>query len=140
MLAVAICVDSTQMLVDLLHFIPAVGNILAWITSTLLSIVTWLTFFIWFKIKGIDFTSGKQATKRLLAFAGGFLAELIPVIDALPAWTFSIIFIYVSTVAEEQIAKTTGVQVNLSSSKTSISAPAQTPASPPRTQNTPLNK
>ena len=53
----------------------------------LVSIFALLTFYVWFKMKGMSF----MKPKRFAAFGGSFIVELIPIINILPAWTFAII-------------------------------------------------
>ncbi len=130
MITVAVIFDIIQALLDLLHFIPLVGNIFAIISTSLLSVFAWLTFYLWMKIKGIDFAS----PKRSLSLGGGFIFELIPILNALPGWTLAVILIIGSMRAEELIAKTTGINVNISSGVSPIPNPTQA------IKNTPLNK
>lgn len=47
------------------------------------SIFAFLTFYLWFKKYKMNF----MTPKRFLAMGGGFIAELIPVFNVIPAWT-----------------------------------------------------
>lgn len=109
MVVVALVFDLFQLLLDLLHILVGPGTIIAAITTGLLSFVAWLTFYIWFKTKGMSFTS----PKRILTMGGGFLIELIPVLNVLPAWTLAVIILIGTNKAEALIEKTTGVHVDL---------------------------
>lgn len=104
MVAVAILFDAIQVGADLMHAIPIVGNASAIMFTVLLDIWAYLTFWFWFKIHGVSFMNPKRA----LALNGGLLIELIPVINALPAWTLAVVIIFITTKAEEEIAKTLG--------------------------------
>lgn len=56
----------------------------------LVSIFALLTFYVWFKTKGMSF----MKPKRFAAFGGSFIIELIPIVgDILPTWTASIIYL-----------------------------------------------
>lgn len=101
MITVAGLIDLSDVGIDLFHFIPVVGNVFAIVATTALSIFAWLTFYTWFKIKGVNFSSPKRA----LAFNGGFLIELIPVLNALPAWTAAVLIIIGSMRVEEKLAE-----------------------------------
>jgi len=65
--------------------------LLGWIfMGWLVSIFAGLTFYTWFKIRGMSF----MKPKRFLSFGGSFIVELIPGIgDILPTWTASIIYL-----------------------------------------------
>lgn len=94
MLCVAVCIDSVQFA---LNFLLIIGWIIIW----MMNVLAWLTFYLWFKIKGVNFSN----PKRGLSLFGGFLIELIPVINALPAWTMAVVLIAGSSRAEELAAK-----------------------------------
>src|SRR3989344_2139954 len=55
----------------------------------LVSIFALLTFYVWFKMKGMSF----MKPKRFAAFGGSFIVELIPIINILPAWTLAIVLL-----------------------------------------------
>ena len=84
MVVVALVFDIVQMILDFL----GAGVIL----DTILSILAWVVFFFWFRIHGVKF-SGKMAN----AFGTGFLIELIPILNFLPAWTATVIRLYLQT-------------------------------------------
>ena len=79
MVATALFFDGIQALLALFM----IGLIL----NRFVSLFAWLTFFVWFAVKGVKFVS---KPKNLVVFGGGTLCEIIPVISALPAWTLSI--------------------------------------------------
>lgn len=90
MVCVAGFIDLIQFL---LNFIPLVGWVIIWIINA----IVWLTFYIWFRARGINFNSKKSTN-----LAGAFVLEFIPIVDALPAWTFAVIRIIALTWAEER--------------------------------------
>lgn len=83
MISVALFYDLLQAGIDLITF--GFGFTVNW----LVSIWAWLTFFLWFKIKGVDF----KQWKNTLGFNGGAFMEIIPIplINSLPVWTASTI-------------------------------------------------
>jgi len=93
MITLAVIFDLIQFLVSLLHFIPVIGNAVAFVGTTTITIVASMTFYIWFKINGVSFNT----SKRIVSFGGGILTEFIPILNALPAWTFSVVLVITST-------------------------------------------
>lgn len=92
MISVAFFYDLVQALFDLLHFIPVVGNVIATIVTALLSVVAWLTFYVWFKMHGVHF----HTAKRAITMGAGFLIELIPILNILPVWTLAVVLIFLT--------------------------------------------
>lgn len=45
-----------------------------------------MTFWLWFKLKGVNFGTARRAA----SMTAGFLIELIPIINILPAWTLAV--------------------------------------------------
>lgn len=89
MIAVALFFDAIQFGANFLHFIPVIGTILALVISSGVSIFAWLTFFLWFRLAGTKFVSKIAATQ-----VGTFFIEMIPALNSLPAWTLSIVVIF----------------------------------------------
>ena len=78
MISVAIFYDTLQWLLTFIF--------MGW----LVSIFAGLTFYVWFKTKGMSF----MKPKRFATFGGSFIIELIPVVgDILPAWTAAITYL-----------------------------------------------
>ena len=102
MIAVALFYDVAQAEVNLLHTVPFVGNTIAWLGTTIIDLYAFLTFFVWFKVKGVSFAN----PKRGLTMAGATLVELIPVLNTVPAWTLAVIICFITTRAEETLAET----------------------------------
>jgi len=82
LIATAIAVDGLQFL---LTWIPAIGMIF----NTLISLLTAITFIIWFSYWNVSFLDGKYAARGL----PGLIAEIVPIISSFPAWTVVIISI-----------------------------------------------
>ena len=87
MLVVAGVFDISLMVLGILHFVPMFGSILLTIISIPITIVAWLTFFVWFKLSGVHFTRPSQ----FLALNGGGVAESIPLVKLLPGWTLAVL-------------------------------------------------
>ena len=94
MVAVAIFFDGLQLLIQI---IPVVGQIL----SILISIFASLTFYLWFKINNINFVNPKRAGY----LAGGFLIELTPLLNILPAWTLAVVLLIRNSNAKKKAPK-----------------------------------
>ncbi|MEA2112713.1 MAG: hypothetical protein U9P50_01945 [Patescibacteria group bacterium] len=76
MIGTAILIDSIQALLTMI----LIGPFVNW----MISIFAWMTFFLWFILKGVRFTSNP---KRVFTFLGGSLLEAVPIIATLPVWT-----------------------------------------------------
>ncbi len=77
---------------DLMSLIPIL-NFAVWIFA-------WLTFWFWFKMKGISLVTDK---KRLLTVGGVSFIELVPALSALPSWIALILIIYFLNKAEKNL-------------------------------------
>lgn len=75
---------------DLISLIPVL-NFVVWVFA-------WLTFWFWFKMKGISLITDK---KRLLTVGGVSLIEIIPAISILPSWIALVVIIYSINKAEK---------------------------------------
>lgn len=82
MISVALFYDGLQ---ALLQLIPVAGQILA----GLVAIFAFLTFWLWFRLNGIKFST----PKRSAVMGTGFIIELIPILNILPAWTLAVAII-----------------------------------------------
>lgn len=76
MLAVAIFFDGAQVVL-------AITIVIGWIISG----VAWITFFLWLRSLGMKWSEGRQAQKMVLLLLGATIAEIIPILNMLPAWT-----------------------------------------------------
>ncbi|MEK7390641.1 MAG: hypothetical protein AAB635_00710 [Patescibacteria group bacterium] len=104
MISVAIFYDLIQALFDLLHLIPVIGNVIATVITALLSVVAWLTFYVWFKMHGVHFNSAKRA----ITMGAGFLIELMPILNILPAWTLAVVLIFLTARMPKIVQVATG--------------------------------
>lgn len=102
MIAVALFYDMAQAGLDVLHLIPFIGNAFAIMGTMIIDLWAFLTFYVWFKIHGVSFAS----PKRGLTMAGAVIIELIPVVNALPAWTAAVVILFLTTRGEEALAST----------------------------------
>jgi len=100
MISTAILVDGIQAFLTLIFIGPFVN----W----LISIFAWMTFFLWFALKGIKFTNNP---KRVFTFMGGSLLEIIPGIATLPAWTATITITILTIKAEKKVKNILGKQL-----------------------------
>lgn len=75
MFAVAVFFDITQWLLAFIFM------------DWLVSIFAYLTFFLWFKLKGISF----MKPKRLIVAGTSFFLEIMPLVAALPALTGAVV-------------------------------------------------
>lgn len=79
MISVAFFFDFLQALFALTF----IGSIVA----SVMSIFIWLTFYLWLKLHGITFMDNLA---RMIIMWSGFVIELIPVLNIVPGWTFSV--------------------------------------------------
>lgn len=85
-----------DIILGIISLIPYVG----WIINALISVVAFMTFYMWFRTKGIKFTS----PRKMMALPAGFLFELIPYLNILPGWTVAVFM----TTAVDKIEKVVG--------------------------------
>lgn len=93
MIWLALFYDGIQFL---LNFIPVVGNLLS---AILIGLWAWLSFYIWFKIKGVNFS---KPTRSITLFGAG-ITEMVPLLNVLPAWTLAVLILIATTKAEDTI-------------------------------------
>lgn len=79
--------------IDIINIVLAMIPLVGFLFNKLISIFAWLTFWLWFKLKGA--AGIKVRSKSLLAFGG--ISEVMPVpfLSALPFWTATIVGIMV---------------------------------------------
>jgi hypothetical protein len=65
----------------------------------LVGFFAFLTFFMWFMSHGISF----MKPKRFLVFSGTTLAEIIPFLSIIPAWTAAVSYLALSSKLQEVI-------------------------------------
>ncbi len=93
MLTVAIFFDVIQVGLD---FIPLLG----WIASSMVALVAFLTYFLWFKMRGIGFME-KFGAKKLIAYAVIPLLECF--ISFIPGLTVMVIMTYSIVKTEDKL-------------------------------------
>ena len=86
MVGVALCFDA---IVFFINFIPFLGQII----SIIIGFIAYMTFFLWFKLKGVDM----MKPKRVATMGVGFFISLIPILNMLPEITISVIITIAST-------------------------------------------
>lgn len=86
---------SVALLFDLIQALLTIFLITSLITP-IISAGAWVTFFIWFKMHGISLGTAK----RSLTMGGSLIAEVIPFLNFLPAWTLMVFLIYLTTKLE----------------------------------------
>ena len=92
MFSVALFFDTLQ---AVFQIAPVLGQILA----GLIAIFAFLTLWLWFRLHGIKFST----PKRSAVMAGGFLIELIPILNILPAWTLAVTLIVADLKIKENL-------------------------------------
>ncbi len=94
MVAVAFGFDLFQGVVGLTPFV-------GWVLSPMIGLIIWLTFWIWLKLHGVSVV---ESVERMAILFGGFLVELVPILNILPVWTLTI-FVTVLLVQREDKKK-----------------------------------
>jgi hypothetical protein len=94
MLALALVLDLVQILLTL----TGVGALLAWLVTA----VGTTAFGIWFLLMRVNYFSGRKAAQKMAATLAGVVAEFVPVINALPAMTISVIAVVLLSRAEDR--------------------------------------
>lgn len=97
LIAVALLCDSLQFLATLLHALPGVGSALSLVLTWFLTVLALIIFSVWFALLGVNYFSGKRAAWRAIAMFGVPAAEIIPLINALPAVTAGVALMIAST-------------------------------------------
>jgi hypothetical protein len=98
MLVVAIFFDLVLALIQL---IPIAGSVAA----SVFNVIPLMGFFIWYKLLGLNFANPKKA----FTFFGCSFIEFIPPINILPAWTASIVIMYILQKKDIILSKLSGV-------------------------------
>ncbi len=98
MISTALFFDAIQFFVS---FIPFLGEVI----SVCLSVCVFLTFFLWFKFKGIKFNNLKKSSSMII----GFLIELIPIIDMLPGWTAAVVLTIITNQPPKALRQAMGI-------------------------------
>lgn len=107
MIIVALIFDGVQALVNL---IPVIGQVL----SFFISIFSFLTFYVWFKMNGVSFSK----PKKVLRFWGGAFVEAIPILNVLPALTLSVFVMLSETRTKKVLSQVPGISNYTKTTKT----------------------
>ena len=99
MITVALLYDGVQFALVWI----GIGFLVNW----LISVCAWLTFFFWFKSKGVSYAK----PKNVLTAGVALLLEIIPVLNALPALTLSVLALIVITKSEDTLLAKIGVNI-----------------------------
>lgn len=91
---------STALFFDIFQFVINLIPVAGQIISTLITGLAFMTFWLWFRIKGLKFNS----PKRVLSIGLGTIIEAIPILNILPGWTIAVLVI-VGTTKIKKIAK-----------------------------------
>ncbi len=83
-------VDVIQMFLD--------GFAIGIIANRFIDIVMGMFLTFYFLIRGI-----KLSKNRIIALCSSFLIEMIPIVDAFPAWSGDVIYTWMSVRAEEKL-------------------------------------
>jgi hypothetical protein len=94
LITAALFIDGVQFLIGLLALIPAVGFIIAFAFSVVVSVLAIFLFAIWFSHIGVSVMN-----KYPLSFLGVLILEQVPIISTVPGWTWFV----VKTIAQERI-------------------------------------
>lgn len=100
MIGVALIYDGIPALFTLVT--SPVGGVGGVIAGWAIWPFAWLTFFVWFRMKGVKFLGNKW---RTASFFGMPFIEFIPLINNLPGWTAMGVVTYLTVKAEEKLAK-----------------------------------
>lgn len=103
MVILALFLDSSQVVFGVIGLIPLIGNIIGSLLSFFVGFFAWLSFYTWFKMHNVSF----MRPQRLIALLGAGFVELVPYLNALPAWTFAVLFLIANTRIEDK----TGINV-----------------------------
>jgi hypothetical protein len=95
--------ELTGLALNLLGFIPVVGQIIAWPITTLLGAVSIIIFTVWFMVLGIGFTNPKQIAGGII----GSIVELIPVVNLLPGALIAVLI----TISVIELEDRTGIHL-----------------------------
>lgn len=100
MMVVAVLFDLAQFLISFFHVIPVAGNAIAVVFTWFLSIVSAFSFGLWFALLGVSYF-GKNSGKKLAIVLGSTVAELVPIINALPAISLGVFLLILQTKLED---------------------------------------
>lgn len=92
LILVALLFDGIQVFLTLI----IIGAVLNWIVS----LFAMMTFYVWLKLLGVSYWEG-NGTRKLLSFMGAGFIEMVPIFNAIPAWTLFAILIIIFEYIEQ---------------------------------------
>ncbi len=83
-------------------FLQGVLNfaIIGVVMSSLVSIVAWLTFFLWFKFHDVGFFEG--GVRKLITMGVAFFIEIIPILNTFSTWTVAVLLLIAIVWSEDK--------------------------------------
>ncbi len=99
MVVTALIVDAVQALLTFSVFLLPLSVLITFMAATM--------FFLWFALSGVKYV-GNDGGKKLLIALASTVAELVPVVNAIPATTAGVIGIIVQTRIEDARAQAGG--------------------------------
>ncbi len=105
LILVAVIMDGLQFLFSFFHMLPWIGNAIAFVVTLVIGLVASGMFWLFFKMidPSIEYFGGRQAAVKLVAAFGTIVAEVIPLINALPAITAGVITMIIALRIEDTI-------------------------------------
>ncbi len=92
---------SFTLVADLLQFLLTITVVLI-PAAYLVTFLAYGLLFLWLFILGVSYFGGRKAYRNLIAVGSGVIAELVPIISALPAMTATTAFIIFNSRAEDR--------------------------------------
>lgn len=77
-------IDLLQLFMFVFNALPVIGQAIVFIVPPILGIIGQITLAIWFKLCGVNYFSGKQASMKLVAIFGPGILEVAPVTAGMP--------------------------------------------------------
>lgn len=109
---VALLIDGIQAFLTLI--------IIGVVLNSIISASAALIFCMWLKLLGVSYWEG-NGTRKLLSFIGCGFLEIVPIFNAIPAWTLFVILIIIFEYMEK--IPVLGTAASLASNKTKAKNP-----------------
>jgi hypothetical protein len=84
----AVLLNATAIIIDALQLVLGL-MIIGFVLNTLITVMAWLSYFLWYKLLDISFIDA--GLRKAVLFMGTGLIEVIPFINGIPTWTLSVI-------------------------------------------------
>lgn len=93
--------STVALMISTALFFDALQWLLAFIVMDWLAgFFAFMTFYVWFKIHGMNF----MTPKRLATMGGTFIIEIAPILSILPAWTGAVVILVLDYKAKKTLA------------------------------------